>query len=148
MSFPGLPDLREKTFDEGLRTFDQAAAERFWDPRQGVWFSYSPTEYIISSIPDAPLADLTFKDAAEKYQAVEQSWQAIKDRHRDAFFSLKDKQWRTVTKLGKTGDDLAERERKARIEIEAAEQQFKAGVMTAEELAFKIKEIRRKYKLD
>jgi hypothetical protein len=151
LSFPGLPNQREQAFTEGLRASFPGAADKYWDPSKGVWLAFPSTEWTISDVGIPSPPDLHFKDSKDAFRLIEQSWSEVKVKHADAFFDPRQQGWRTITKRGGTPGsegDLAERERRAKQELEAWQAQFDAGVLNAEELKFRREEVKRKYRLD
>jgi len=151
LSFPGLPNQREQAFTEGLKLLPTEAADRYWDPRKGAWSTFRSTEFTISDVGLPPPPDLRFKDSKEVFRLIEQSWSEVKAKNTYAFFDPRQQGWRTITKRGGTPGsegDLAERERRARQELDEWQAQFNAGVLNAEELKFRREEVKRKYRLD
>jgi hypothetical protein len=152
MSFLDLPDPRAKAFTERWAgSSSRLPSDLYWDPRAGAWVSYRSPDHTISDV-GIPSPDVAFKTPDEVFERVEKSWAEIKAQHPKAVFDPRAAAWRIVTSAKTTPappkDDLAKRMERAKVELDALDQQYRAGILNAEEWERRRQEVRRKYQLE
>jgi hypothetical protein len=154
MDFP-ISNPRKDAFISGWSSHSLPFSpdDFYWDPTAGAWKEYKPGPYVISD-PGLASPDLSrFPSNDVIYQRVEDSWAALRKSRPNAIFDARAKEWRLVSKASSPttpapGDDLAERTRLAKKELDELDRQLQQGILNQDEWERRRQAVRRKYRLE